>query len=71
SEQAGNEGIETSAATGGQSDEPDDEPQPAPDAPRYPEWNCHTQRERRDWATVVERAPVTSAPPRSLATLIE
>jgi nitric oxide reductase activation protein len=60
-----------SAATGGQSDEPDDEPRSAPDAPRYPEWNCHTQRERRDWTTIVERAPVTSAPPRSLAALIE
>ncbi|CAR55168.1 nitric oxide reductase activation protein [Burkholderia cenocepacia] len=70
-EQAGHAGIEMSAATGGQSDEPDDEPRSAPDAPRYPEWNCHTQRERRDWTTIVERAPVTSAPPRSLAALIE
>ncbi|WP_322088855.1 nitric oxide reductase activation protein [Burkholderia sp. BCC1999] len=71
SERAGNEGVETSAATGGQSDEPDDEPPPAPDAPRYPEWNCHTQRERRDWTTVIERAPVTSAPSPSLAALID
>ncbi|NHV25465.1 nitric oxide reductase activation protein [Burkholderia sp. D-99] len=70
-EQAGSDGVEMSASTGGHSDEPDDEPPPAPDAPRYPEWNCHTQRERRDWTTIVERAPATSVPPRSLAALIE
>ncbi|NTX32152.1 nitric oxide reductase activation protein, partial [Burkholderia pyrrocinia] len=70
-ERAGNEGVEMSAATGGRGDDSDDEPPPAPDAPRYPEWNSHTQRERRDWTTIVERAPATSVPPPSLAALIE
>ncbi|KFG99000.1 nitric oxide reductase activation protein [Burkholderia paludis] len=70
-EQAGDAGVEMSASTGGRGDDPDDEPPPAPDAPRYPEWNCHTQRERRDWTTIVERAPAASTPPPSLAALID
>ncbi|NTX42029.1 nitric oxide reductase activation protein [Burkholderia cepacia] len=70
-EQAGNDGVEISASTGGHSDERDDAPPSAPDAPRYPEWNCHTQRERRDWTTIVERAPATSAPRPSLSALID
>ncbi|MGS0890993.1 nitric oxide reductase activation protein [Burkholderia stagnalis] len=70
-EQAGNDGVEMSAATGGRAGDPDDEPPSAPDAPRYPEWNCHTRRERRDWTTIVERAPAAAAPSPALAALIE
>ncbi|AOI88646.1 nitric oxide reductase activation protein [Burkholderia pseudomultivorans] len=70
-ERAGNEGIETSAATGSAGGTQDDEAPPAPDAPRYPEWNCHTQRERPDWTTIVERAPTASAPSPALAALID
>ncbi|EGC99158.1 putative amidase accessory protein, partial [Burkholderia sp. TJI49] len=68
---AGSEGVETSAATGSAGGTQDNEAPPAPDAPRYPEWNCHTQRERPDWTTIVERAPAASAPSPALAALID
>ncbi len=71
SERAGSEGVDTSAATGGRDDAPDDTPAPHADAPRYPEWNCHARRERRDWVTIVERAPPTSAPSPSLAARVD
>lgn len=55
------------AAQGGRANE---EPPPDPHAPRYPEWNCRTSRERHRWTTLLERpAPAADAPPALVAAL--